>query len=339
MSAVSWPSLLQQLVTSSKQKKCSVRSLDTIIFRQNDNEELKWYFTTKNGSIALKKTADLSPVDLMTSIKERFTRFALSNPQNTSKTVAVLFSNGVLNSMNIETLSKFLETEFYNQDKNFLQVFLHPFKGENSYYRCNVLRSLEDNYSFELNKVLRNTGSETLISLNETILFPQIKQFSEEIIRFLKENSNAILLKASINFIVDDNNHAWLSEISNAIVQVDDNTSDPGVQNEIANLSPTINDDTKNNIYLQDSNQNKDNEIKSVPFNERKENNDKHDFVITNNKQENKIKKKKDVLGPKSSYNSSEKTVKKSPLDTPPSMELIAKFAAEKERFVYHIIV
>lgn len=112
MSTDNWKEILSSLCSSSsdKQKKCFIRVLDTIFFEANKEKSpaasLLWYFTTKSGSVAKKKEENSYDVN---SIPDRFSRFALANPNNKENIIGTFFhSNGFRQYLKADALQDLL---------------------------------------------------------------------------------------------------------------------------------------------------------------------------------------------------------------------------------------
>jgi hypothetical protein len=100
--------LCTEVTSEGDSSRCSIKILDVAFISTTassnqsspqDNEPTTnkiqvndWLYTSKKGEITRKKNANLS----LSKVYERFTRFALANPQNASggKNVAVLFCGG-----------------------------------------------------------------------------------------------------------------------------------------------------------------------------------------------------------------------------------------------------
>ncbi len=93
---IDWASLLSSLCHSanSKSGKISIRLLDSIFFNEFNDESstktlFKWYFTTKSGYISHKKHLEALDANCVNDIVDRFSRFALANPNNNEQIVGV----------------------------------------------------------------------------------------------------------------------------------------------------------------------------------------------------------------------------------------------------------
>ena len=108
----SWVELLALLTQGRSDndgsRKCSVRLLDTIHVPSGyDVNSPQWYFTTKSGSIARKKGDKAS----LSGVYDRFSKFALANPNNKKRTVGVfVHGNGYRQNLNETNLAEMLET-------------------------------------------------------------------------------------------------------------------------------------------------------------------------------------------------------------------------------------
>ena len=108
---VDWASLLSALSHSAnKSGKISIRLLDSIFFNEFYDENrattlFKWYFTTKSGYISHKKHLEALDANCINDIVDRFSRFALANPNNNEQIVGVfVHGNGSFSHLFIALL-------------------------------------------------------------------------------------------------------------------------------------------------------------------------------------------------------------------------------------------
>ena len=84
------------VAADGRKTKCEVRLLDTVFFGESPSsgalgvEGGDWLFTSKHGTVQLKKPDQVTPA----RVADRFGRFAMMNPLNTSKVVARHFDGG-----------------------------------------------------------------------------------------------------------------------------------------------------------------------------------------------------------------------------------------------------
>lgn len=137
------------------------------------------------------------------------------------------------------------------------------------------------------------------------------------IAEFFRDNRSTIIENASVRFIVDDNGHVWLSEIANCRVF------------ELDQLSQLLEMSTDTLTPARKSKQ----DIEPSKLPEPSQDTASVISTITGTATEI-ISKKKKGKGQTNVAESKPSVPKKrrSKLDEPPSMELIAKFAAEKDR-------
>ena len=269
------------------------------------------------------------------NIADRFSRFALSNPQNAAKLVAAVTDE---TSRNINQRRKLLSSDEFSsfadsslfvktlQDENgYVQVYLRPAKGIDCTYVCQI--SFEkDKYAevFQANPsesnsaisysysvvIEENDGSKssptTKSAETTSPVSKEIIESSRRIAEHFHDNLDMVIESASVRFIVDDNEHIWLSEITSCKVISTQNLPAVALETVPVNQKGDVAEDLSSvSSILTGSN------------------------VSTVN---DKAKKKKKSIAPTANKPAAPQK-KKSKLDEPPSMELIAKFAAERDRF------
>jgi len=214
-----WRDILSFLTSSisNKQNKCFVRLLDTIFFDFTKENEptLLWYFTTKSGSISKKKDDSLS----LKGIPERFSRFALANPNNKEEFVGTLYHgiSGYRQFMKMPGLEELLSNNLaaLNQKSSYLQVYLRPFKGREELLTVNI--STDDastpTVSYRMSPMLGDSSTSYQIT-NESSIVKQAQGFLNEFVSYVRKNQRKDVTNMSMEFIVDDNEHVWLSKIS-----------------------------------------------------------------------------------------------------------------------------
>jgi hypothetical protein len=148
----------------------------------------------------------------------------------------------------------------------------------------------------------------------------EIIDTGNRIAEFFRDNRSLIIESAAIRFIVDDNGHIWLSEIANCKVFEPDHLSQL-LETAVDNLTP-LKQGSSGGIRKLPTTTEVGQDATSIAS------------TITGTVSENVNKKKKSKIQGNSAESKPTNAPKKkrSKLDDPPSMELIAKFAAEKDR-------
>jgi len=212
-----WVELLAQLTQgrngNDAQRKCSVRLLDTIhVPSGGDVNDPQWYFTTKSGSIARKKGDKSS----LAGVYERFSKFALANPNNTHRTVGVfVHGNGYRQHLNETNLQEMLSvnSSVLLQKNSHLQVYLRPYKGRDEIASCRVRKTPAGKYEFECVTGPPDGGVSPVTSPG---VLDQMKGFAQEMLSHLRDTRGIHCSTAQVDFIVDDNEHVWLAHIPQA---------------------------------------------------------------------------------------------------------------------------
>jgi len=219
---LAWSSLLGMLSTKEKERnrKCSVRLLDTIFVgseQSGGGRGLQWFFTTKSGTLSRKKTSGAT----LEGITDRFSRFALSNPNNTDRTIGVFVqANGQRQLLSESTLEELLapsSSSRLSQPGAFLQVYLRPYRGQDTIVSCRATRSGNNgalSYSFSKRS---GAGASAAEAMGPSSLSEQMSRFVEEIESFLQEAKGCVLQSAALDFVVDDNEHVWLCNVTECI--------------------------------------------------------------------------------------------------------------------------
>ena len=209
-----WSELLSLLTQGRTEKdvarKCSVRLLDTIyILPGGDVNSPQWYFTTKSGSIARKKGDKAS----LAGVYERFSKFALANPNNSQRTVGVfVHGNGYRQQLSENGLKDMLivNSSVLLQEGSHLQVFLRPYQGRDETASCHIQKASSGKLEFSY--VFRTSNGSTR-PITSSGIQDQMRGFAQEVIEHLIDSRGVICTKVQLDFIVDDNEHVWLSHI------------------------------------------------------------------------------------------------------------------------------
>ena len=220
--AISWNSLLSTITgneSQAKSKKCPVRVLDTVFFSSGDpsnpsnSSNPSWYFTTRNGYISKKKPGESSS---LSRVVERFSNFALSNPNNSQGLIGVLHENEGRTFLDAEQLQETVQL-INSQRRNypqgsFLQVYLRPCRGDDSIYVCEAKCDSKQNYSFSMTKK-SISGTESASSSSSKSLITEMEQEIIALMDFLSDSRGLLTQNLTAEFIVDDNERLWLSNI------------------------------------------------------------------------------------------------------------------------------
>jgi hypothetical protein len=116
------------------------------------------------------------------------------------------------------------QRSFFSNGK-FLQVFLRPSRGDDCIYICDVRRkggsSGGENLSFSVTKKSFNPTEVDSISSSKGTN-DQMEDAVTSLIGFLAEHRGLFTERLLAEFIVDDNEHVWLSNISELLVRSTD---------------------------------------------------------------------------------------------------------------------
>jgi hypothetical protein len=229
-----WISIIVSL--NDSREACSIRVLDTVFI--NPSGQLEWYYTTKAGILA-KKKSNKTTVD---EISNRFVKFALANPNNIDKNIGVVYNRfGERTLLAKQQFDSFLTNDLHNLDSiKFLQVYLRPQNGNPhsviSKYKC--LNGGED-----LDISISQNGKHVEMNGYPNIEFirSQISVFTNNLINSFSLTKKNRLRVTSLTpeYIIADNNHIWISHVSQ--VEYANNDSDDN------SLSNKIDDNEDNN--------------------------------------------------------------------------------------------
>lgn len=217
--------------------KLSSRLLDSVFFVNSTS--VHWFFTTKNGLIAKKKPTD-NPID---QILDRFNKFAMANPQNKQGYIGqIVESNGKRLLLGANELRETLMNgiDYLSENKSCVQVYLRPRNGRDVSYICSVSNSRVQSIlgvGADGSQVDVMTSQDAVLASAKS----QILEFISSLIQ-LFQYDNKIIENGSFHFIIDDNGHVWLSEISpmSTLSQSSEvaNTSSETVELEMTSSSP-----------------------------------------------------------------------------------------------------
>lgn len=346
---------------SSDKHITSIKTLDTVFLDPSTND-IKWFYTNKNGGVSKKKKDSCT----IANITDRFARFAQSNPFNTDGFVGILVdhpSKGSRTVMNKDELQTYLDAclSSSNPTRALLQVYLRPLRGENVIAVCDSTVT-DDNdpinglkHSIHCIDIISHTSVDTAVGSDVT---SQIKAMSESIINSVKNNHHKNIGRLVFECIIDDNQHAWLSLVSTCSLNGQANlgmvetplprVGSASIANNTTNSnssvpdeSPSTKDEGRSRINTtavvvdaDNSGKNRPSDgafISSSSSSVQDMGVKKNPYMTTENNKpsakKSKSKKKIDgrVLNVESGF-------KRSKMDEPPSIDLIAQFAAAKER-------
>ena len=324
---LSWSTLVD-LLTSDKKR--SIKTLDTVFINPADHT-LQWYFTSKSGSVS-KKKKDSTSVE---NIIDRFSRFALSNPFNAEGIVGVLVDipAGLRKWMKKDELSTYLHENITDLDKagTFLQVYLRPLRGADVVFTCESTRG-DTGYNHEIIVVHQHHNSARDTSAKHEVtdsIQSQITEISETILNCLQETHQIDIDQITIEFIVDDNQHAWLSCISHCETAGEDSETEENPNLLIKAYAGGDFGSEKPMSIVQSANDVRAIKNDTGGHASPKQADTAGAYVGSKledkKKSPGRNKKKKDLKTGDSGF-------RRSLLDEPPNVELMAKFAAEKER-------
>jgi hypothetical protein len=322
----------------SSDKKHAVRTLDTI-FNEPINGALSWYFTNKSGCVSKKKDHSTSSEGIL----DRFSRFALSNPCNTEGIIGVFVDlpAGQRILMKKHELEKFLLSTVNELSRKgtFLQVYLRPLRGADVLFACESRRTHDLQYEHEIIVVHQHHNADAPVPTGKhevtEDIYNQITSFSESIIACMRESRGLHVDGMTIECIVDDNQQAWVSSVSQCEVTTGepDNTDyGESVNIEEHTASP------QHEAHQRHHHHHSSGEGNAVPapaaLPAQQPSPSKHYSSTTT---ASKPASKKDLAERKKAkkdLKTGDSGFKRSGVEAPPSIELLAKFAAEKERLL-----
>jgi hypothetical protein len=231
MEELSWKQVLSVVDTArSTSQKCTVRVLDTVFLENgNDNQvDISWYFTTKNGTCSKKKKDKCT----MEGVADRFSRFSLANPNNTDGIVGVVIHDSGKRDYLDETAMNGLVNRGHQArlpQGAFLQVYLRPFGGAAHVLRASgtVDANGRTSVSVASERIVGPSGGFSQEQLELTLdAKDQARAFCLELSNFLNSVSNSgndatdfKLREFEIECILDDNKHLWLSSVTKCSVE------------------------------------------------------------------------------------------------------------------------
>ena len=350
---------------SSDKHITSIKTLDTVFLDPSAND-IKWFYTNKNGGVSKKKKDSCT----ISNITDRFARFALSNPFNTDGFVGILVdpSTGSRTVMNKDELQTYLDASLNssNPTRALLQVYLRPLRGENVIAVCSSSTTITDDnnqtngpkHSIHCIDIASHASVDTAVGSDVT---SQIKAMSESIMNSVKTNQGKTIERLVFECIIDDNQHAWLSRVTTCSLNGQANLDPRGMvetplprvgsasitnntnnssSSSIPDESPSTKDEGSRinaavvNADSSGKNRPSDASISSSSSSVQEggtsvmEGKKKNPYMTENNKPSAKSKTKKQIDG----RGHVESGFKRSKMDEPPSIDLIAQFAAAKER-------
>lgn len=232
-----------------KQKWAGMRLVDTVMLDDSGDVE-RWIFTAKTGHVTSKKRAQDR-----TKIAERFERFALANPRNKERFVALLIracppgrvcpeERIVLNE---KALRKALLVGTQELLGASLQCYLRPQNGSNSFLRGRYHRGEDDLPCFSLSKIsplyrlsdpagiFGSAGGTAMPSSEAPVLgddaeSARLRTETEgaltSLVAFLeprlskgdREGEQQMIQKCEGDFVIDDNGELWLTSLPSVTV-------------------------------------------------------------------------------------------------------------------------
>ena len=243
---LTWNSVLQTICSSSSsssgnkgERKCPVRLLDTVFLDESSTHAApEWYFTTKVGMISKKKVNKST----FPSILDRFSKFALANSNNTQGYVGVTrsYANSSSSSSNSRKLwstaslnsacSQGVDTSTVVGKGTYLQVYLQPHQNIDAVFVIEGSRegsSSSGGCVFRSFKRVYTASDDQDDGFVPDNIFMQMQSYLAEVIDFFEKNRGLRTQHVVAEFVVDDNEHVWLSCISKlSAITVDPTVSD-----------------------------------------------------------------------------------------------------------------
>jgi len=350
--ALGFHQLLSHL--SSDKHITSIKTLDTVFINPTIND-IKWYYTNKHGGVSKKKKDSCT----ISNITDRFARFALSNPFNTDGFVGIFVdtSTGSRTIMNKDELQTYLDASLRssNPTNALLQVYLRPLRGEHVVVICSSIVTHDNDPTNGTKHNIHYIDMASQSSVTAAVgsdVSSQIKAMSESIMSSVQTIMGKSIGRLVFECIIDDNQHAWLSRVTTCSLngQSHSNPSDVIVQTplprvdsaSIANIATSISvssdespstKDERNRIKAEvdvvgsGKNRPSDASISSSIVQDTAKKNPYMDIKPQPSLKKSKSRSKKDDVRAHV-----ESGFKRSKMDEPPSIDLIAQFTAAKER-------
>ena len=214
-----WGSGLNALLDSSDDR-CRLRMVDTVFFDRSPGATgfypRRWLFTSKNGTVSKKKDENVT----FGKIKERYSRFALANPNNVQRHVCWLISpKGGRTVLDASQFDAKLATAADSglKDAVAMQCYLQPQGGGSSFYRHESTRDASSGkLSSSVALVDIGTGRHVRDSSKAPVdatLAAKIAKIGAQIRSYLEQSRGGRLTQLAADFIVDDNGDAWLANL------------------------------------------------------------------------------------------------------------------------------
>ena len=217
---LSWSEVLSLMTPAGGKgagRKCNIRLLDTL-FVPNDTSAPQWYFTTKSGSISRKKGEKAA----LSGVFDRFSKFALANPNNKERTIGVfVHGNGYRQQLSESSLAEIVDqnSSVLMQPGSHLQVFLRPCQGRQEMVTVSVKQTQEEGkVTYDFDYFLSANMGKTKIPLTNEKVKEQVRSFAKELLVHAQECRQMTATSMTIDFVMDDNEHVWLSNVQNCAV-------------------------------------------------------------------------------------------------------------------------
>ena len=224
--------LTQLSQAASKSSRCVLRLLDTVFI--DENLKLSWYFTTGQSlSVAKKKESNTTP----TTVLDRFEKFALANPRNILKHVAVLVHpDGQRELLKQSSLRELLNSNLDSiagRDGCYLQVYQRPHDDfmdkviSQEFHIDHVTSEINSTYYIKFVSGKRY-GDREQVDVNglQSTVTRDITDFSNEICKFMLNNAQSEVQSMSLDYIVDESNHAWVINVPEIVmVHIEESTT------------------------------------------------------------------------------------------------------------------
>lgn len=238
--------------------------------------------------------------------------------------------------MKKEDLSTYLKQNIGDLDKPgiFLQVYLRPLRGADVVFSCESSRLDDTQFNHEIIVVHQsnNPGRDSAAKHEVTDgIQTQITEMSGSILACLRETHQLEIDQLTIECIVDDNQHAWLSSISHCeIGSAEDEEPDANNEEQLVKVDLGRSSNEIQSLQMNAS----FSEMQRAITHDHSHNSStvaSSSGAFAGSKLEGKKepadrkKKKKDLKTGDSGF-------RRSLLDEPPNIEMMAKFAAEKDR-------
>ena len=244
---------LRLLWADSARNRCSVKVLDTVLFK--DAKPYRWLFTNKHVQVSKKKDHNLT----LRSVRDRFLRLSDAvQPENIEvdkngnhvppKVAVVYTTDGSKMELDKESFEELLTTSSDGRSLHgvaALQASMPSRKSDSPSKFRTEYRYLEGAPGKPVNlstkgfvKSDRKSGKENLIPSDSTVVNEELEKTLVDTVKFIEETGRVRVKQLAGNFVADKNGMLWLAGFHR--LSIEPRKDSPDNNNENAKL---LNDD------------------------------------------------------------------------------------------------